>query len=580
MNVSFLSDGAIALCGCRVDAELAHELARRNLCVVTWSPTIKALLIGDEDERSKAKFRAALAAGIPIVPLKELRPVGEFDDLVIPSLVDTEARPAHRTHPTPRLPRAALSPPPPRPTATQPRRAAGDQLWTEKYRPRTLRDIVGNTEAIGALRTWLSRWSSGAALVTGPPGIGKTTAVHLVLAAAGYEVLEMNASDERSATAIRRTLTEGMLQSSGFPTAAAKPRALVLDEVDGMSSGDRGGIGELARIIRSKPKFPIICIANERTPRLRPLTNVCADFRFQRPMKSTITRALMGSVVAKEGLKISAAELETLCERNGNDLRSLLNFLQFGSTSVVGGAKDDLQRLDAFSATGRLFSSTGSVDDKMNLVFVDHGMVPLMVAEGYVAAAERGRGGLERIVSAADRLGDWDLLDRKIHRTQAWGLLPAATVAVAGAAAAVKGPAPFEIFPAWLGKASKRTKHRRLVGDLVARAAPGTPRAQADVCDVVEFLRKKTDALLTGTDVSVAVTALLEAQMTRDDVFETLNDVTFVEPTTTLDTKKKAAFTREWNKRVGKPGAGGDKEDETDSVDYVSDVESMDVDLD
>lgn len=333
----------------------------------------------------------------------------------------------------------------------------------------------------------------------------------------------------------------------------------MLDEVDGMSSGDRGGIGELARIIKSRPKFPIICIANERTPRLRPLTNVCADFRFQRPMKSTIVRALMGSVVAKEGLKISAAELETLCERNGNDIRSLLNFLQFGSLTAATGAKDDLQRLDAFSATGRLFASTGSIDDKMNLVYVDHGMVPLMVAEGYVAAAERGRGGdaLERIVAAADRLGDWDLLDRKIHRSQAWGLLPAATVAVAGAAAATKGPAPFQIFPAWLGKASKRTKHRRLTGDLVARAAPDTPRAQADLCDVLEVLRKKTDTLLSGTDVSGAVTTLLEAQMTRDDVLETLVDVTFVSPTATLDTKKKAAFTREWNKRVGSSGKIG-----------------------
>lgn len=587
MDISFLSNGAVALCGCQVDAELAHELQHRNLCIVTWSPAIKALLIGDEDEGvgSKAKFRAAVAARIPILSIKQLRPVGEFDDIEIPSV---EAASAVRSMDLkPVAPRLRSLKPPPRAEAP-PRRPTGDQLWTEKYRPRALKDIVGNTEAIGALRTWLSRWSSTAAkevaaIITGPPGIGKTTAVHLVLAAAGYEVLELNASDERSASAIRRTLSDGMLQSSGLATTAAKPRALVLDEVDGMSSGDRGGIGELARIIKSRPKFPIVCIANERTPRLRPLTNVCADFRFQRPMKSTIVRALMGSVVAKEGLKISAMELETMCERNGNDIRSLLNFLQFGSLPAATGAKDDLQRLDAFSATGRLFASTGSVDDKMNLVFVDHGMVPLMVAEGYVAAAERGRGGdaLERIVTAADRLGDWDVLDRKIHRTQAWGLLPAATVAVAGAAAATKGPAPFQIFPAWLGKASKRTKHRRLTGDLVARAASAVPRSQDDLCDVLEVLRKKTDRLLTETDVSGAVTTLLESQMTRDDVFETLVDVTFVAPLTTLDTKKKAAFTREWNKRVGNGGKVGDAGgEETDSVDYVSDMESEEVDLD
>lgn len=208
MDISFLSNGAVALCSCQVDAELAHELQHRNLRIVTWSPAIKALLIGDEDEGvgSKAKFRAAVAARIPILSIKQLRPVGEFDDIEIPSVeAASAARPMGLKPAAPRLPRPHLPfDPSPRADSQPPRRPNGDQLWTEKYRPRALRDIVGNTEAIGALRTWLSRWSPAgkevAALITGPPGIGKTTAVHLVLAAAGYEVLEMNASDERCST--------------------------------------------------------------------------------------------------------------------------------------------------------------------------------------------------------------------------------------------------------------------------------------------------------------------------------------------------------------------------------------------
>jgi replication factor C subunit 1 len=430
------------------------------------------------------------------------------------------------------------------------------------------------------LRTWIQTWSPAkkevGALVTGPPGIGKTTAVHLLLSAAGYEIIELNASDERSATAIRRTLHDGVLKSSNTGLGA-KPRALVLDEVDGMSSGDRGGIGELARILRGGPKLPIICIANERTPRLRPLTNVCMDIRFQRPVKTTIVRALMSGVVAKEGLSITAAELETLCERNGNDIRSLLNFLQFGSAA----GKDDLQRLDAFSATGRLFGGGGTVDDKMNLVFVDHGLVPLMVAEGYVAAAEKGRGFgaqdvMARISAAADHLEVADLLDRRIHRTQAWGLLPAATVATAAAARAAGGPAPFQIFPAWLGKASKRSKHRRLLNDLLSRAAPLAPHSGEDACETLQHLRERFGGLAATQDAVAVVDALLEAGMTRDDLLETLAEVGFEE--LKLDTKRKTALTREWNKRCASKGVKGGDDDSVGSDDYVSDVESVEVD--
>ena len=425
------------------------------------------------------------------------------------------------------------------------------ELWVDTYTPQSSAKIIGQTTQMELLRAWLLAWPTEdketprGALVTGPPGIGKTTAVHLLVAETGYQMIEFNASTERSANAIRRWLEEASRSSCVGPK-----RVVVMDEVDGMSSGDRGGVAELARYMRTCT-FPIICIANDRTPKLRPLSSCCLDIRFVRPTKSVIARALLAGVVKDQRLTVDAAGLETLCERNGNDIRSILNYLQFSSRVGPGsgcGTKDELLRVDAFSATGRLFdmSSKMTLEDRSNLVFVDFGMVPLMVAEGYVGAASRGGGDdtekLRRICRSADALSDWDIIDSRIHRRQDWSLLPAAVMAIVTTAREAGGPAPFQIFPSWLGKQSKRAKHMRNLRDLSQRSRI------APVMDSLDLLRATLFAPGSATQIVDRLTGL---GLTRDDMLETLVDTAFPswEGAKMIDTKLKGGITREWKKR-------------------------------
>jgi replication factor C subunit 1 len=360
-----------------------------------------------------------------------------------------------------------------------------------------------------------------------------------------------------------------------------------MDEVDGMSRGDRGGIGALAGIIKTCA-FPIICIANERSLKIRSLASCCLDVRFARPMRTVIARALMETVIRDQRLPVKASELETLCERNGNDIRSILNFLQFscGSVSVPASVvasdcgKDELLRVDSFSAAGRLFGPAAKslgLDYRSNLVFIDFGMIPLMVAEGYIgASAKSGYASdderLRCCIQSADSIGDWDIIDTRLRKTQAWNLLPSATMAVVTAGVRAGGSAPFQIFPSWLGKNSKRLKNLRNLYDM--RSRMGASMSSRDsLLDSLDLLRR---TLFTPGSAEEIVRRLVDYGLTRDDMLETLADLTFPGSEIEMDGKVKSAITREWKKRhtedVKKGTCDRDREESVADADADADA--------
>ena len=160
-----------------------------------------------------------------------------------------------------------------------------------------------------------------AVMITGPPGIGKTTSAHLCAKLAGFTPVELNASDARSkklvenSTNIMNTSLDGWMTGGhvGDPrlwvarllmllhpqkTNAAgvtitDKSCLIMDEVDGMSAGDRGGVGALTALIK-KTKIPIICIANDRgAQKLKPLIAVTYNMTFRRPEAQAIRSRIM-----------------------------------------------------------------------------------------------------------------------------------------------------------------------------------------------------------------------------------------------------------------------------------------------
>ena len=204
--------------------------------------------------------------------------------------------------------------------------------WTEKYRPKKLREVVGNEKAIEELREWaeevLEAKSKKAAILHGPAGCGKTSAAYALAAEKGWEVIELNASDQRSAGVIKSIVGP----ASTSTTFSQTTRLIILDEADNLhGTEDRGGTKAITEIVKRSTQ-PIILTANDKYKMGQGLQRYCKVIKFEQIKAGTVFRVLR-RISDDAEIKIDDSALISLAKNAHGDLRSAINDLQAISVS-------------------------------------------------------------------------------------------------------------------------------------------------------------------------------------------------------------------------------------------------------
>nr|MDO8114530.1 AAA family ATPase [Candidatus Sigynarchaeota archaeon] len=229
-----------------------------------------------------------------------------------------------------------------------------DVPWVEKYRPRTLKEVIGVDSKKESLVAFLKAFPAkhGAVLI-GPPGVGKTTLAYVVARELSYDIIEMNASDARSSEDIKKKISESTKSRSITDfLGITKGKIILVDELDGISGNeDRGGVSTIVDLIK-KTEYPIILTCNEWLSKLKAIYDECEMIKFTAVRKESVLKVLE-SILEKEGKKdlVTPGMLSKLAENAGGDFRSAINDLQTLVRGLLQNKKSNLARGGATDAS-------------------------------------------------------------------------------------------------------------------------------------------------------------------------------------------------------------------------------------
>lgn len=291
-------------------------------------------------------------------------------------------------------------------------------MWSEKYRPQSIADMVGNEEARTAFVEWFAKWKKGTKplLLVGPPGIGKTTLANLASKQFGYDMIGLNASDIRNKQRIQEMLSPVLSNLSIFGK-----QMIFVDEVDGIHGrSDFGGVEGLIKILK-EPTVPIILAANSETSdKMKGIKKVVKTIHLK-PLPPRLLQLYLQKILKNENAKLGLGSIIKIIINSRGDLRSMINSSQALVTGFEPSTERSFERLNVEDGINAFFKANSK--DEARIVLYSLRIDPREKINAFYSSVITSNISQIEMEKMLQVLSEADLLYGRIMKTQEWRLL-------------------------------------------------------------------------------------------------------------------------------------------------------------
>ncbi len=291
-------------------------------------------------------------------------------------------------------------------------------MWSEKYRPQNISDMLGNEDSRSSIIEWFTKWKKGTKplLLVGPPGIGKTTIAYLTAKQFGYDMIGLNASDVRSKSRINEILSPVLSNISvlGIPM-------IFIDEVDGIHGrGDYGGAEALIEILK-EPTVPIILASNSDTSdKMKSIKKVVKTISF-RPIPPRLLKTYLENILKKENVTLSPGSMIKVIDRSRGDIRSMINLTQSLVTGFNPQTEKSFENINVEDGINAFFKAN-SLDEARSVLYSMQ-IDPKLKIDAFYSSIITSNLDNNTLAKLLEIISEADMLYGKIMKTQNWRLL-------------------------------------------------------------------------------------------------------------------------------------------------------------
>jgi len=292
--------------------------------------------------------------------------------------------------------------------------------FIEKYRAKSFEDIKGQDQAILDIKNFFENFPKKKALIlNGPAGTGKTSMVLALAKENDLELFELNASDLRNKRSLEEVLKPATAQHSLF----GKGKLILMDEADGITTSDRGGLPLLIKLIE-ETSFPIIITSNDIwNKKFKDLRKKCpiVDLKF---LMEGVIIDILRNVLEKEVKKLRGDTIFMVAKKSRGDVRAALNDLQsvfdIGEEDYIADISERERKESIFDSLKKIFQ--GETNKETIRIFDNLDMTLdeiLLWIEENIPLEYQGNA----LTKAFDALSKADIFKGRIYRQQYWRFL-------------------------------------------------------------------------------------------------------------------------------------------------------------